>query len=117
MEKNRLLIFDTTLRDGEQSPGASLNIEEKVEIAHQLEEMIHEDCSFIPGWVRPFLQCAYWRWVQWPEGFAGKLAREHDQLNVHWLDPSIKAETEAAMKAGTGFGQTTRIIDQHRISN
>ena len=33
---NILLIFDTTLRDGEQSPGASLNVFEKVEIARQL---------------------------------------------------------------------------------
>jgi len=30
-------IFDTTLRDGEQSPGASLNMSEKLEIARQLE--------------------------------------------------------------------------------
>ncbi|MGM0533335.1 MAG: 2-isopropylmalate synthase [Campylobacterota bacterium] len=32
-------IFDTTLRDGEQSPGASMNIEEKVKIATQLEKL------------------------------------------------------------------------------
>jgi 2-isopropylmalate synthase len=36
MEKNRIIIFDTTLRDGEQCPGASLNTREKLEIAHQL---------------------------------------------------------------------------------
>ncbi len=35
----RVFIFDTTLRDGEQSPGASLNVEEKVEIARQLERL------------------------------------------------------------------------------
>ena len=33
---NKIIIFDTTLRDGEQSPGASLNINEKLEIARQL---------------------------------------------------------------------------------
>ncbi|MFA6320406.1 MAG: 2-isopropylmalate synthase [Candidatus Omnitrophota bacterium] len=32
----KIIIFDTTLRDGEQSPGASLNIKEKLEIARQL---------------------------------------------------------------------------------
>jgi 2-isopropylmalate synthase len=36
---DRVLIFDTTLRDGEQSPGATLNVEEKVDIAHQLERL------------------------------------------------------------------------------
>lgn len=36
---NQLIIFDTTLRDGEQSPGASLSVSEKVEIAKQLEKL------------------------------------------------------------------------------
>ena len=35
----KVLIFDTTLRDGEQSPGASMNLEEKVSIAKCLEEL------------------------------------------------------------------------------
>jgi len=34
-----IIIFDTTLRDGEQSPGASLDVREKVQIAHQLERL------------------------------------------------------------------------------
>jgi len=37
--ENKIIIFDTTLRDGEQSPGASLNIGEKLEIAHQLAKL------------------------------------------------------------------------------
>ncbi len=37
--KNRIIVFDTTLRDGEQSPGAALNIDEKVEIARALEAL------------------------------------------------------------------------------
>jgi 2-isopropylmalate synthase len=36
---DQLIIFDTTLRDGEQSPGASMTKEEKVRIARQLEKM------------------------------------------------------------------------------
>ena len=37
--KDYIKIFDTTLRDGEQSPGASMNIEEKIKIALQLEKL------------------------------------------------------------------------------
>lgn len=39
IDKNRVIIFDTTLRDGEQSPGASMNLEEKLRIASVLEGM------------------------------------------------------------------------------
>jgi 2-isopropylmalate synthase len=36
---DKIIVFDTTLRDGEQSAGAALNIDEKVEIARQLERL------------------------------------------------------------------------------
>jgi 2-isopropylmalate synthase len=38
-EKDRVIIFDTTLRDGEQSPGATMTHEEKLEVAALLDEM------------------------------------------------------------------------------
>ncbi|HOW28047.1 MAG TPA: 2-isopropylmalate synthase [Elusimicrobiota bacterium] len=39
MAQNQIIIFDTTLRDGEQSPGAALNIQQKVQAARQLSEL------------------------------------------------------------------------------
>jgi 2-isopropylmalate synthase len=39
MKKNRIVIFDTTLRDGEQCPGASMNLREKLEVARQLARL------------------------------------------------------------------------------
>ena len=38
-EADRVIIFDTTLRDGEQSPGASMSLEEKVQVAQILDKM------------------------------------------------------------------------------
>ena len=38
-DKDRVVIFDTTLRDGEQSPGATMTHEEKLEIAELLDDM------------------------------------------------------------------------------
>src|SRR6478735_7507914 len=38
-EKDRVVIFDTTLRDGEQSPGATMTHEEKLEVAELLDTM------------------------------------------------------------------------------
>ena len=39
MDDNRVVIFDTTLRDGEQSPGFSMNLEEKIRLAHALSDL------------------------------------------------------------------------------
>ena len=36
---DRIIVFDTTLRDGEQSPGCSMNLREKIEVARCLEKL------------------------------------------------------------------------------
>ena len=38
-DNNRVYIFDTTMRDGEQSPGASMSLEEKIQIARVFDEL------------------------------------------------------------------------------
>ena len=38
-DKNRVYIFDTTMRDGEQSPGASMSLEEKIQISRVFDEL------------------------------------------------------------------------------
>jgi 2-isopropylmalate synthase len=38
-EQVRITVFDTTLRDGEQSPGCSMNQQEKLRVAHQLDRL------------------------------------------------------------------------------
>ena len=44
-EKERLIVFDTTLRDGEQSPGATLNLSEKLQIGRVLSMMGVDVCE------------------------------------------------------------------------
>ncbi|HQU94362.1 MAG TPA: hypothetical protein PLK77_18845, partial [Pyrinomonadaceae bacterium] len=39
MQNDKIAIFDTTLRDGEQSPGCSMFLDEKIEMAKQLEDL------------------------------------------------------------------------------
>jgi len=45
IDKSKLVFFDTTLRDGEQSPGATLNVDEKIEIAKQLSALGVDVCE------------------------------------------------------------------------
>ncbi len=39
MSVDRVKIFDTTLRDGEQAPGCGMTVEEKLRVAYQLEKL------------------------------------------------------------------------------
>ena len=39
MKNDKIVIFDTTLRDGEQCPGASMNLREKLEVARALQRL------------------------------------------------------------------------------
>ena len=48
-DRNRVIIFDTTLRDGEQSPGCSMNLEEKLRVAEVLRVLRHGVIDGISG--------------------------------------------------------------------
>ena len=54
--KDHLIIFDTTMRDGEQSPGASMTREEKLRIARQLERTDLTNASITPATTETILQ-------------------------------------------------------------
>ena len=49
IDLNRVYIFDTTMRDGEQSPGASMSLEEKIQISRVFDEM-GIDIIFFADW-------------------------------------------------------------------
>ena len=49
---DRVIFFDTTLRDGEQSPGASMNVAEKLRLATQLEKLSRSCGSVFCRWAQ-----------------------------------------------------------------
>ena len=55
MAEDKVLIFETTLRDGEQAPGASMNVGEKIRIAQQLARL---KVDIIEAWVSHFFASA-----------------------------------------------------------
>ncbi len=85
---DRVLIFDTTLRDGEQSPGASLNVQEKVDIAHQLARLGVDiiEAGF------PITSKGDFEAVQ-------RIAREVDGVTVCGLARALPADVDRAAEA------------------
>jgi microcin C transport system substrate-binding protein len=89
--------------------------EDMKRLAFEMEQIIYDHASFIPGWVNPFYRTGHWRWLKYPEGkFAAKHSQYDWQLFSHWIDTDIKTQTKAAMKSGETFPPEVNIYDQHK---
>ena len=97
MATDKVLIFETTLRDGEQAPGASMNIAEKIRIAHQLSRLKVDiiEAGF------PVSSPAQFEAVQ-------RIAQEVDGPVVAALARTVEADIDAAGEALV-TGKKTRI--------
>lgn len=85
MSEDRIIIFDTTLRDGEQAPGASMSIEQKVEIAKALAKMKVDvmEAGFPVSSEAQFKACE-------------TIAKEVSGITVAALARSVKGDIDAA---------------------
>ena len=114
MDSERVLIFDTTLRDGEQSPGISLNVAEKLEIAQQLARLGVDviEAGFpiaSPGELEAVQAIA--RQVEGP--IVAALARTHQQD----IDAAYNAVRDAARPRIHTFISTSDIHIRHQLQS
>jgi microcin C transport system substrate-binding protein len=93
---------------------ASEDAAEMKRLAFEMEHILYDDASFVPGFVVPFYRLAYWRWLRWPEGFNAKLSRSADELYLSWIDQDLKKEVEKARGAGKTFPPSITVYDQYR---
>jgi microcin C transport system substrate-binding protein len=90
-------------------------LEEIKSLAAQIEQIIHDDASWVNGWQRPFYRGGYWRYVKWPEGFNVAQSRDYEEFFVHWIDTDEKKEVEAARRAGRTYPTTgVQVFDQFK---
>ncbi|MGE9290225.1 MAG: extracellular solute-binding protein [Puniceicoccales bacterium] len=71
---------------------ASTDLDQKREMAHQLEEMVYEDAAFIPGYKVPFYRVGYWAWIHFPESFDVPLSDSAGQYGLFWIDLEEKKQ-------------------------
>ena len=90
------------------------SIEDIKRLAAQIEQIIHDDAGWVPGWQRPFLRGGYWRYVKWPQGFNVAQARDLEEFFVHWIDVDEKKEIEAARKSGRTYPNALQVFDQFK---
>ncbi|MDR2674045.1 MAG: extracellular solute-binding protein [Opitutaceae bacterium] len=84
-------------------------------MAFKMEEILHDDASFVPGYVMPFFRSASWRWIQIPEHGNVRIADSPGQYFLSWIDEDIKKQTRSARKSGEKLPPRIRVFDQYKL--
>ncbi len=83
-------------------------------LAAPIEQIIHDDASWVPGWNLPFFRVGYWRWVKWPKDFNVMRATHVEEFFLFWIDTDAQKETEEARRTGKTFPPQIRTFDQYK---
>jgi len=115
-QTNNLTVFNNEEMDRLiEAYRASESAEEMIALSHQMQEIIYEEAIFVPGFIRPFMRWASWRWLQWPEDGEVQISRDTAQYYLAWIDEDLKKETQDAMRAGQTFEPVITIWDEHKV--
>jgi microcin C transport system substrate-binding protein len=93
---------------------ASDDVDEMKRLAFEMEEILHDDGSFVPAFVIPFFRTAYWAWVRWPDDFNVKIASSAAQHQLFWIDETVRERVTQARRAGESLPPGGRVFDQYR---
>ncbi|MBF0390534.1 MAG: ABC transporter substrate-binding protein [Desulfamplus sp.] len=96
---------------------ASLDEKERIDLSLKIQEFIHEQASFVPTFMIPYVRHGYWRWIKLPEDHGTRKSEDlFDPFGstaggLFWFDKSTYDETKEAIKSGKTFKPVT-IIDK-----
>ena len=98
---------------------------EKIKLAHQIQQRVHDLAVFIPTYKLTFWRMAHWPWVKFPSppayrrsgGVSWCLDTDSSDGGQFWIDDSVKKEIKAAMKAKKKLAPVHVIDETYRISS
>jgi microcin C transport system substrate-binding protein len=95
------------------------NLETRLRLSHQIQQIIHDAADYIPSYKIPYVREAYWRWVKLPEGYGTRTSTEMTDpfsLGLLWIDPDTAKETLEARDAGRAFDPVTIVDEKWRVN-
>ncbi|MXZ44246.1 MAG: hypothetical protein F4Z01_04605 [Gammaproteobacteria bacterium] len=104
---------------------ASTNLEERIGLAHKLEQMVHDHGAVIPTYQVPYTREAMWRWIELPDWLgtetSGSLANTqatsqgYSSGGLFWINEDKKKEILALKNKGEAMEPLTIIDETYRI--
>lgn len=116
MTNNIFTYADPAVMDPLLEANRNATTEEEIrETSYAIEEKIHNEALWSPGWKKDTYRSAHWRWIQWPDDFNVKISDEPEMSYVFWIDEDIKKETKEAIRDQKTFPEVNRVYDKYRI--
>ncbi len=117
---NNITSYSSPLMDKLVMDERDAHTEDEYEkVSHAIQQLIHKEGVWIPGWTTEFIRIGYWRWVRWPDSettrFCYPLVYEPMESYLYWIDEDIKEETLKAKRDGVTFSEVDRVYDQYRF--
>ncbi|QQL44741.1 ABC transporter substrate-binding protein [Sulfuriroseicoccus oceanibius] len=92
--------------------------EEIRDAAWKVQQIIHDEAMFVPGYLTDFIRFGSWRWMRWPDEESMPLLPPEtsvpDESYVFWIDEERKQETLEAMKRGETFPEVQHTVNVFR---
>ncbi|MDR2512337.1 MAG: ABC transporter substrate-binding protein [Puniceicoccales bacterium] len=85
-------------------------------LGYEIQQRIHDDAAFVPGYKVSTYRIASWRWMRYAPGFGVKNSDDIFETGTFWIDEDIKRETLSKRQAGQALPPVIRIHDQYRLS-
>jgi len=85
------------------------------DLSWKIEEMVHNEAVWAPGYQKSFYRQGYWRWVCWPDDFNCRISELPETLYLFWIDEDKKRETLEAKRTGKSFLEQSHVYDQYRL--
>lgn len=92
--------------------------EEMFRYAWEMQQIIHDEAIFIPGWMTEFSRIGCWRWMRWPNSKFTEFSPPSFYVPVEsytwWIDAEMKKETLEARRSGKKFLEVQKVMDRYR---
>ncbi len=93
---------------------ASTDSGEMIKMAHNMEEIIHNDASVVPAFQIPFYRIGYWRWRYYPDDFNLMISESSSEFALSWMDVEEKRRTLRALRSDETFEKSIKVFDQYK---
>jgi len=114
---NLSIVADRDLDKMIEAYDNSEDVNEMIELAFRIEEFLHDDASFVPGFVIPFYRLAFWRWRKYPADFDVKISQYPGEYYLGWIDEAAREETLRALREGKSFAPVVKVYDQYSTTS